>query len=169
MSAFRYVSIASVIGLLYTGIVMAIDLPAYYEDSINNQKLEKVAFYFDFNIFTACSMTFFAFQCQIQLLPIYSELVDPNYRRISKVINRAISVDFFFYFLIAIMGYFSQFDHTQKIVLERSPLPGREGHPDYPILVAIISIIICVLVAFPMAYSPFRQQFFIIFKNRPNG
>lgn len=30
MSAFRYVSIASILGLLYTGIVMGIDLPGYY-------------------------------------------------------------------------------------------------------------------------------------------
>lgn len=61
MSAFRYVSIASIVGLLYTGIVMAIDLPEYYKANIDTA--EKAAFYFDMNMFTGCSMTFFAFQC----------------------------------------------------------------------------------------------------------
>lgn len=165
MSAFRYVSIASIVGLLYTGIVMAIDLPGYYKENIKTA--EKAAFYLDMNMFTGCSMTFFAFQCQVQLLPIYSELVNPEYRRVSKVIERAIGVDFFFYFSIAIIGYFSTFDQTATIVLERDPIPGRGT--DYPILIAIMSIIVCVLVAFPMAYSPFRQQFFIIFAKRENG
>ena len=165
MSAFRYVSIASILGLFYTGLVMGIDLPGYYQENIKTA--EKAAFYFDMNMFTGCSMTFFAFQCQVQLLPIYSELVNPEYRRVKKVVERAIGVDFFFYFTIAIIGYFSTFDKTATIVLERPPIPGRGT--DYPILIAIMSIIVCVLVAFPMAYSPFRQQFFIIFAKRENG
>jgi len=67
------------------------------------------AAYIDWNIFTGCSMTFFAFQCQVQMLPIYSELVNPVYRRIAKVINRAIFVDFSFYAIIALIGFFSEF------------------------------------------------------------
>jgi len=44
------------------------------------------------------------------MLPIYSELQEPNYKRMSKVIKRAISIDVTFYLFIAIVGYFSTFD-----------------------------------------------------------
>ena len=103
-------------------------------------------------------MTFFAFQCQIQLLPIYSELVNPNYRRVVKVIDRAISIDLFFYGTIAIAGYMSSFNKTKPIVLERPALHADDG-PDYPILIAIVAVICSILVAFPVNFNPFRLQF----------
>lgn len=76
-----------------------------------------------------------------------------------KVIDRAIAVDLFFYMTIAVAGYLSSFNETAKIVLER---PTLESGPDYPILIAIITVIGSILVAFPVAYNPFRQQFFLL-------
>lgn len=122
MSAFRYISLASIGALLYTGVVLIVELPSYYREFSKTAVMTKA--YFDWNFFTGCSMTFFAYTCQIQMLPIYSEMINPNYRRISKVINRAIAVDFFFYFTIAMAGYWSQFQDTAPIVLERKLLPG---------------------------------------------
>ena len=110
-------------------------------------------------------MTFFAYQCQVQMLPIYSELVNPVYKRIEKVINRAIFVDFTFYSIIALIGFFSEFQDTPQIVLERMRLPGKEG-PDVPILIAIIGICITIILAFPLSWNPTRQQCAIIFFKR---
>lgn len=93
-------------------------------------------------------------------MPIYSELVNPEYRRVVKVIDRAIAVDLFFYMTIAVAGYLSSFNKTEKIVLERLNL--RDG-PDYPILISVITVIGSILVAFPVAYNPFRQQFVLMF------
>lgn len=62
MSAFRYVSIASIAGLLYTAVVLAIELKEYNKV---NKSLPYAAFYWDLNFFTGCSMNFFAFQCQV--------------------------------------------------------------------------------------------------------
>jgi len=107
MSAFRYISIASIVALIYTGIVLLAELPAYYKEFKPTADIKPI--YVDLNLFTGCSMTFFAYTCQIQLLPIYSELVDPSYRRIKKVINRSITVDVLFYFIIACAGFFSMF------------------------------------------------------------
>lgn len=117
MAAFRYVSLASIGALLYTAVVLIIEAPEYYRQNIDTAEISPC--YIDMNLFTGASMTFFAFQCQVQLLPIYSELVNPNYKRVSKVINRAIAVDLTFYMVIALAGFFSQFDKTAKIVLER--------------------------------------------------
>lgn len=46
-------------------------------------------------------------------------------------------------------------NQTAKIVLERPALHDDAG-PDYPILIAIITVIGSILVAFPVAYNPFR-------------
>ena len=74
--------------------------------------------------------------------------------------ERAIAVDVFFYATIAVAGYLSSFSETAKIVLERVQLTSG---PDIPILIAIVLVIGSILVAFPVAYNPFRQQFTLIF------
>lgn len=84
MSAFRYVSLASIGALFYTGIVLIAELPAYYNEFKPISEVR--AAYWDLNIFTGASMTFFAYTCQVQMLPIYSELVNPSYSRMKKVI-----------------------------------------------------------------------------------
>mmetsp|Transcript_5608 Transcript_5608/g.9657 ORF Transcript_5608/g.9657 Transcript_5608/m.9657 type:complete len:123 (-) Transcript_5608:695-1063(-) len=61
MSAFRYVSLASIGALLYTAVVLVIELPSYYQQNKPSAEVEPA--YFDLDIFTGCSMTFFAFQC----------------------------------------------------------------------------------------------------------
>ena len=40
-----------------------IDTPGFYKDNVDTAEYSPA--YFDFNIFTGCSMTFFAFQCQV--------------------------------------------------------------------------------------------------------
>ena len=90
----------------------------------------------------------------MQLLPIYSELIQPEYRRISKVIDRAISVDVMFYLVVAVAGYLSDFNNTATLVLERDTYNGT----DYAALVGIIGVVISITVAYPCAYNPARQQ-----------
>lgn len=97
------------------------------------------------------------------MLPIYSELVNPVYRRVVKVIDRAIAVDLFFYATIAVAGYLSSFAETAPIVLERQRLGDSI---DVAILVAILLVIGSILIAFPVAFNPFRQQFFVLFYGR---
>jgi amino acid permease len=89
---------------------MIIETPFYYQQNI--EKAEIFACVIDWNIFTACSMTFFSYTCQVQLMPVYSELVNPNYKRISKVINRSMVTDMIFYMVIAGSGYLSTFNST---------------------------------------------------------
>ena len=105
MSAFRYISLASIFSLTYMGIVLIIDLPSYYKYFVHHATY--AAAYWDWNIPVSGAMCFFAFTCQTQLLSIYSELLNPGYKRIGKVINRAIAIDFFFYATISIVGYAS--------------------------------------------------------------
>ena len=111
-------------------------------------------------------MTFFAFTCQMQLLPIYSELVAPNYRRIKKVVIRALVLDCLFYYIIASAGYFSTFNATSPVVIEREALASFK--PDYFCLFAAAAICLVLCAAFPANYMPWRTQFFFLVFNRQN-
>jgi amino acid permease len=86
-------------------------------------------------------------------MPIYAELIEPNYRRTTKVINRSILIDLTFYLTIAVAGYLSCFDKTNKIVVERDSLNGK---PDIPCLISIMGVMLSILVAFPCSYNPTR-------------
>ena len=61
MSAFRYVSLASIGALFYTGIVLIVELPEYYREF--GRGVPKPLYRIDFNIFTGSAMTFFAYTC----------------------------------------------------------------------------------------------------------
>ena len=123
-------------------------------------------FKIDFNLLNALSITFFAFTCQMSLLPIYSELVAPNYRRIKKVVYRALILDCVFYYVIACAGYFSTFNATSPVVIERPALSGFD--PDYFCLFAALAICIVLCAAFPANYNPCRNQFFYLVYNEQN-
>jgi len=61
MNALRYAGLASIVAMAYTGIVLIVEAPFYYQ-----QNVEKATIYweyFDLNFFTSCSITFFAYTC----------------------------------------------------------------------------------------------------------
>jgi amino acid permease len=134
MSGFRHISIVSIFALIQTGIVLVCELPDYIKAYRGLTDVNVELACFDWNFFTGASITFFAYNCHVQLLPIYSELVNPNERRIKKVVARSISIDVLFYATIALAGYFSTYNKTPKIVLDRS-IPGDDT-PDLFLMLA---------------------------------
>ena len=132
MSGFRYISFASIFALFYTGVVLLVEMPDYISVYYNISHI--LPFVFDWNFFTGACITFFAYTCQVQLLPIYSELVNPVERRIKKIVSISVVVDVAFYVVIAAAGYFSTFDHTARVVLDRPPLNGQPR--DFAIMIA---------------------------------
>eukprot|EP00347_Sterkiella_histriomuscorum_P008929 403343202 len=152
MSALRYVSIVSIGSILYTLIVMLVELPEYSAFYFNKDTFT----YFSLNkeFFSGCSITFFSFTCQASILPIYSELVNPNERRMMKVIGRSLIIDSIFYCSIALVGYFSTYDATTDLVIARK-LPGVDK--DYAMTISCIAVIMVVLVSSPANYFPFKN------------
>ncbi|CDW79264.1 UNKNOWN [Stylonychia lemnae] len=161
MSGFRYISFASIFALFYTGVVLLIEMPEYIQHYKDTAIIKP--FIIDLNFFNGACITFFAYTCQVQLLPIYSELINPNARRIKKIIGVSVIVDVFFYMTIAAAGYFSTFDITARVVLDRPPLSGSR---DYAILISQILIMMVLFVAVPVNYNPFRNQVFYMFFKR---
>ena len=83
-----------------------------------------------------------------------------------KVIKRSLTLDLGFYLFIGLVGFFSSFDKTATIVLERDSLPGKQI--DYPIILAVFGNVTCVIIAYPVVFNPFRQAFFTQFAGRDN-
>mmetsp|Transcript_47666 Transcript_47666/g.34917 ORF Transcript_47666/g.34917 Transcript_47666/m.34917 type:complete len:152 (-) Transcript_47666:550-1005(-) len=112
LGGLRYMNLVSLLALFYTLIVLLVELPAYIQQNWNSEGFYMAYACIDLNIFTGSSLTFYAYTCQIVVLPIYSELVNPNPRRIKKVVNRSVFIDIFFYMLISCAGYFSMLNQT---------------------------------------------------------
>jgi len=59
MGAFKYVSIVSIMALVYTAIVLIIEIPEYWKANFPTADISPL--FIDLNIFQGMSMTFFAF------------------------------------------------------------------------------------------------------------
>lgn len=118
MSAFRYVSMASIGAVFYTAIVIIYFIPDKYNANIKKPDYEVKWAYFDLDMFTGFSIFLYKFEFSVNLFPIIAELDHRNYRRATKVIDRALSVDFTSFAIIGLAGYFSQLNHTTKIVFD---------------------------------------------------
>jgi len=108
-SGLRYIAIASLFSLFFCLVVLVLELPFYIHYYIPKQgpRLSIVYANWSFEIFNAAGIVFFAFTNQAQLLPVYSELVNPEKRRIMKVISRSSVIVLIFYTMVALTGYFS--------------------------------------------------------------
>jgi len=120
----------------------------------------------DWNFLQACSMTFFAYTFQVQLLPIYSELVRPSYKRIKKVVVYSLFTDFLVYAVVSTAGYFSTYNYTNPIVIYRPALPSYD--PDYTMILCAVGILIVMISSYPCNYNPWRQAFFVFMLKMPD-
>lgn len=153
MSALRYVSLVSIGAIIYTLIVMLVELPRYY-DYFHNTLHEQISYFaLNLDFFNGCSITFFSFTCQASILPIFSELVNPNEKRMMKVIGRSLLIDCLFYCAIALVGYFSTLESTPDLVIARPQIDGK----DYFMTVSCLAVILVVLVSSPANYFPFKN------------
>ena len=82
MSSLAFAGVLSVVAMFYTMLVLVVEMPFYWKEYRHMEGIEMRAFIFDANILTSFSLVFFAYTCQMSLMPVYSELVRPNYRRI---------------------------------------------------------------------------------------
>jgi amino acid permease len=95
-----------------------IDLPKYYEANYKPGIIEQADWH-AITFLQGFSICVFAFSCQNHILPLYGELEKLSTRRVYKVINRSVLVMTILYLTMGLAGYFSTFNQTPKIVLER--------------------------------------------------
>lgn len=63
MSGFRYISFASIFALIYTGLVLICEMPAYIQQNYPTAIVKP--FIFDLNFFNGACITFFAYTCHV--------------------------------------------------------------------------------------------------------
>lgn len=154
LSSLAFVSLLTVVALLYCCVLLFAELPAYNHKFRNLEGIEVTPLLLDANFLQACSMTFFAYTVQFAILPIYSELTRPSYPRIKKVITFSLVIDFVVYALIGTAGYFSTFNFTGPIVIYRDPLTA--GSQDLYMLVCAAGFVLVMISSIPCTYNPFR-------------
>lgn len=143
---------------------MIAELPLYWQQNRNLEHTKIYEWYFDWNIFTTLSITFFSYAIQVPLLIVLKDLSNPSQRRINKVVTRSILLDAFFYVVIGCAGYFSLFNFTDPVVIERKPPTGWAR--DYFLIVAAFGTCFHLLFSIPANYFPFRKQVFLTFAGR---
>mmetsp|Transcript_9979 Transcript_9979/g.7506 ORF Transcript_9979/g.7506 Transcript_9979/m.7506 type:complete len:261 (+) Transcript_9979:707-1489(+) len=164
MSFLRYISLVSIVSIIYIFIVMLVELPQYWKEYYSPEEIDY--FLINWNFFVGASITFFSYTCQASIIPIYSELVAPNKRRMMKIIGRSLAIDCALFWLVALVGYFSTFSATPQVVISRIPLTD----PDYAITVGCIGVIIVVLISSPANFFPFKNTLnFIIYNSNEIG
>ena len=65
MSAFAYGGIASIVALFYVALVMVVEAPFYYMQNHDSSETKIYWAIMDWNFLTSCSITFFAYTCQV--------------------------------------------------------------------------------------------------------
>eukprot|EP00656_Telonema_subtile_P056441 TRINITY_DN9014_c0_g1_i4.p1 TRINITY_DN9014_c0_g1~~TRINITY_DN9014_c0_g1_i4.p1 ORF type:complete len:412 (+),score=94.69 TRINITY_DN9014_c0_g1_i4:137-1372(+) len=113
-------------------------------------------------IAVAIPLTCFAFQCQIQVPPIYAGL-RPGIRSIStfnKVAIAAYSLCIVLYVPVGCFGYFQFLSDTPHDILEKSG--DGAGYPldDTEVLVARVAIMCSSIGAYPLNHFPAREAFY---------
>jgi amino acid permease len=166
MSSLSFNSKLTVLALFYCAILLIVELPWYNREYKQMENYKETVFLLDYNFFQACAMTFFAYTCQVQLLPIFSELVRPSYNRIKKVVVYSFIIDFIVYATVASAGYFSTYNYTNPIVIYRTPLPNYD--PDYSMIVCAVGILVVMINCFPVNFNPWRQAVFVFILKNPN-
>lgn len=150
---FRYISIIALLAIVYVAIILLVQLPAFYEHNYKPE-IVVVANWEFITFIQGFSICVFAYNCQNHILPIYGELERLSTRRVYKVINRSVAIMCTIYFTIGMAGYWSTFNLTPRIVLERQSLSG-DGI-DTEILIGTIALIILLLIHSPVNYFPCR-------------
>ncbi|XP_063146517.1 solute carrier family 38 member 6 isoform X2 [Candoia aspera] len=102
----------------------------------------------------------FSFLCHTSVLPIYCELQSPSKSRMQKVANTGIALSFLVYFLSALFGYLTFYNHVDSELLQgySKYLPH-----DMVIMTVKLGIFFAVLLTVPLIHFPARKAVMMVF------
>lgn len=87
---------------------------------MHNYQWQKILFFkFDDNILKVICLYFFAFGNHNAILNVLSDLSNPSKKRCLKVLDYSFKVEFYVYSVVMITGYFSTFQETKEIYIDR--------------------------------------------------
>lgn len=96
----------------------------------------------------------FAFVCHPEVLPIYTELRDPNKKRMQKVANISILAMFVMYLLTALFGYLTFYGAVEPELLHTY---SHVDPLDVLILCVRLAVLVAVTLTVPVVLFPIRR------------
>ncbi|KAM4541920.1 putative sodium-coupled neutral amino acid transporter 6 isoform 1-T1 [Odontesthes bonariensis] len=96
----------------------------------------------------------FSFLCHTAVLPIYCELERPTKARMQKVSNISIGLSFLLYFISALFGYLTFYNHVDSELLL-----GYDAYlpRDIMVMTVRLAVLIAVLLTVPLIHFPARK------------
>ncbi len=156
ISSLQYASIVGTIALIYSIIVIVVEMFFYltnYLDAGNSIPWFPSP---SWNYLDAFATFMFGFSSHNGIYQIFTELKRPSEERFNKILSRAFIIEVVLYLSISFGGYFSTFENTKDVFLERDDLPGFD---DYFINIAKITLFICLHCTMAMNYNIMRMSF----------
>ncbi|XP_040906655.1 sodium-coupled neutral amino acid transporter 3-like isoform X3 [Toxotes jaculatrix] len=107
----------------------------------------------------------FAFICQPEVLPIYTELQNATKKRMQNVANISILAMFVMYLLTALFGYLTFYDGVESELLHTYSYTGSH---DVLILCVRLAVLVAVTLTVPVVLFPIRRALLqILFPDKP--
>lgn len=104
----KFIAILGFLILLYLVVLFLAYTPKYFNHYNDNGEFRLEGFIFNTFAFKTYGLTQYIFLNQYSIIPLCNNVKDVSFRRIKKVIFRAMCILFLVYFSVMISGYFSQ-------------------------------------------------------------
>ena len=168
VSKLQYASILGSFTLIYTIIVVCIEMPFYLQNYFKDPKHEVSNIWFvklDWNVLDSVAIFYYGYCAHNGIFQVYQDLSRPSRRRMKKVLNGAVIMEVIMYFFMAMGGFLSEFYDCQDVFIRRPDLPGFN---DYFMKVAKILIIVCLHCTMAINYNIMRDSINFMFNdNKP--
>lgn len=164
ISKLRFTSLFGIISLAIFACVLCVQLPFFIiqnnkkgvYDNINIYNFKK-SFEGDIVFFKSWASIIFAYTCHHGVFPVYHQLFDNNERRTNKVIFRAIVIDFIYFMIIGLIGYFTQPFNTPYLIITRNQL--EEDSLDIMMIISRGFILLMIFCKIPINFNALRLSF----------
>ena len=158
ISKFYIVSTIGIIQILYVVLVVLLEFPMYFKEQLTNWELN-VKFFHHFNFLSVIEMHLnfiIAFGNHSTLLSVVDEIKNKTKNRVMEVGEGTFYSELFIYLIIMFFSYFSTFNHTKTVFLDR---------PHHTILLLfaqffMITLMICNILLYYYMLIPMLQIFF---------
>jgi amino acid permease len=155
ISTLQYASITGTMALLYSILVIVFEMPFYLKNYLAEGNSIPVFEPVTINWLDSFSTFMFGFAAHNGIFQVFNELKRPTQRRYYKILVRSFIIEIVLYTSIAYFGYFSTFEKTPGIFLQRPKLPGFN---DVPMAIAKVALFICLHCTMAINYNIMRMS-----------
>lgn len=168
VSKLRFSSIIGLASLIFTVIILIVQLPYYigkysFNDTVNISNIGNSVN--NLSIFSAISTLVYSFSTHYGIFPIYDNLFMNTKRRIKKVISRGVALNSLFFIIVGVVGYLTFPIKTPDLIINRPSIDRLD------LAMNICKGLICILMFAKIAinYNSLRYSLLsLLFKTPEN-